>query len=145
MTRPAAAPRKTLQAELHRQRLGVYGRQGLTPARLAGLTGLEVALVRKTLQNMRHAGEAVNIGTPQQPRWRSPEVEDASRSSPRLAPLDKGNHYIGAELRPFAGRPGAMDAFNLPSLVNGERVPARRPTAQCVGVLLDKRSHQGGL
>lgn len=30
--------------------------------------------------------------------------------------------YNGAELRPFEGRPGAMDAFSLPSLRFGERV-----------------------
>lgn len=30
--------------------------------------------------------------------------------------------YDGAELRPFDGRPGAMDAYHLPSLRNGRRV-----------------------
>ena len=35
------------------------------------------------------------------------------------------DHYDGAELRPFAGRPGAMDAFELPSLRFGERVYRR--------------------
>lgn len=30
--------------------------------------------------------------------------------------------YNGAELRPFAGRPGALDALELPSLVNGKHV-----------------------
>ena len=29
--------------------------------------------------------------------------------------------YDGAELRPFTGRPGAMDAFDKPSLINGQR------------------------
>lgn len=29
--------------------------------------------------------------------------------------------YDGAELRPYQGRPGAMDAFSKPSLINGER------------------------
>ncbi len=35
--------------------------------------------------------------------------------------------HLGAELRPFAGRPGAMDAFALPSLNNGTRCPRVRP------------------
>lgn len=30
--------------------------------------------------------------------------------------------YTGAELRPYSGRPGAMDAYNLPSLQGGRRV-----------------------
>lgn len=30
----------------------------------------------------------------------------------------KEGHYQGAELRPFVGRPGAMQAFALPSRVN---------------------------
>lgn len=29
--------------------------------------------------------------------------------------------YDGQELKPFDGRPGAMDAYRLPSLVNGRR------------------------
>lgn len=33
--------------------------------------------------------------------------------------------YDGAELRPYIGRPGAMDAFNLPSLQGGRRVHYR--------------------
>lgn len=35
--------------------------------------------------------------------------------------------YDGAELRPYQGRPGAMDAFALPSLMAGVRVWRRRP------------------
>lgn len=35
--------------------------------------------------------------------------------------------YDGKELRPFAGRPGAMRAFELPSLVNGVAMPRVRP------------------
>lgn len=35
--------------------------------------------------------------------------------------------YNGAELRPFEGRPGAMDAFALPSLQAGKRVERKKP------------------
>jgi hypothetical protein len=35
--------------------------------------------------------------------------------------------YEGHELHPFAGRPGALEAFTVPSLQNGERVERRRP------------------
>ncbi len=30
--------------------------------------------------------------------------------------------YSGAELKPFAGRTGAMDAFKLPSLIGDQRL-----------------------
>ena len=36
--------------------------------------------------------------------------------------------YSGAELQPFTGRPGAMDAFAKPSREGGQLVPRRRPT-----------------
>ena len=38
-----------------------------------------------------------------------------------LAYKVKEDAYDGAELRPYQGRPGAMDAFSKPSLINGER------------------------
>ena len=37
-------------------------------------------------------------------------------------------HYTGAELRPYTGRPGALDAYKLPSLIDGQRVDRRPPT-----------------
>ncbi|MGB3068465.1 MAG: hypothetical protein WBC18_07955 [Ottowia sp.] len=39
--------------------------------------------------------------------------------------LKKQPTYDGAELRPFTGRPGAMDAFALPSLRFGQRIYRR--------------------
>jgi len=30
--------------------------------------------------------------------------------------------YNGEDLRPFEGRPGAMDAYKIPSLIAGKRV-----------------------
>jgi hypothetical protein len=36
--------------------------------------------------------------------------------------------------RPQPTRPGASDAFKLPSLIDGKRVERRPPSAQCVGV-----------
>ena len=40
--------------------------------------------------------------------------------APRLNKM--AGQYDGAELRPYNGRPGAMDAFDKPSLVNGQLV-----------------------
>lgn len=41
--------------------------------------------------------------------------------------------YQGTELKPFTGRPGAMDAFDKPSLVNGKQVPRKAPSIQLTG------------
>jgi hypothetical protein len=46
---------------------------------------------------------------------------DQPESLPVSAMTTRGN-YAGLELKPFEGRPGAMDAFALPSLVNGRLV-----------------------
>jgi hypothetical protein len=40
--------------------------------------------------------------------------------------LRDGATYDGAELRAFEGRPGAMDAYGLPSLISGQRVWRRQ-------------------
>ena len=39
--------------------------------------------------------------------------------TPRYTPYD------GAELRPFAARPGALDAYALPSVLLGQRTPRK--------------------
>lgn len=41
--------------------------------------------------------------------------------------------YLGEELRPFDGRPGAMDAFACPSLRNGVREAYNPPKPILVG------------
>jgi len=40
----------------------------------------------------------------------------------RAFDLRTAPNYVPRELRPFEGRPGAMDAHRLPSLINGVRV-----------------------
>ena len=79
------------------------------------------------------ARQIVNAGTAQQPKYRMRGEAHTSAAYHR----DWGR-YDGAELRPYTGRPGAMDAFNLPSMVQGQPVPARRPSAQLVGALADR-------
>jgi hypothetical protein len=60
------------------------------------------------------------------------KVRQMFKDAERVSMFDRPT-YEGAELRPFAARPGAMDTFDKPSLVNGERMPAKKPKAQCVG------------
>jgi len=46
--------------------------------------------------------------------------------APPRPPMKQGD-YDGRELQAFVGRPGAMDAFALPSVHNGQRVERRTP------------------
>lgn len=108
----------------------------LTPQRLAGLTGASLELVRKTLANMLRYGVITNVGTQKAPAYFLNDKEQADQSA-SLANIRHAVHnttYGGAELRPFDGRPGAMDAYKLPSVVNGKEIEPRRITAMCVGV-----------
>jgi hypothetical protein len=43
-----------------------------------------------------------------------------------------GGTYTGGELQPFTGRPGAMDAFTLPSIQGGKRVARKAPAIMSV-------------
>ncbi len=51
------------------------------------------------------------------------DVPQGPRETPITNATSRG-HYTGAELRPFAGRPGAMYAFALPSRM-GDRLVYR--------------------
>ena len=44
-----------------------------------------------------------------------------SGARPLQEVMQRGS-YQCPELRPYEGRPNAMDAYNLPSLINGRRV-----------------------
>ena len=43
----------------------------------------------------------------------------------RIANSSVREAYQGHELRPYTGRPGAMDAHRLPSLINGQLTYSR--------------------
>ena len=79
-----------------------------------------LGLVREA-EVVRHDGQNFTIG--------QPRVVVQKRHVPmvvREAPVRNSNAegtYSGAELLPYSGRPGAMAAYALPSLVGGRRVP----------------------
>jgi hypothetical protein len=57
---------------------------------------------------------------------------------------EHGVEYVradGAELKPFTGRPGSMDAYGLPSLRNGVRTTYSGPKPILTGQLVDKQNH----
>lgn len=141
--RSVSTARLKVERELGRVRAN--GTPGISPERLASTTGVPLKSVRRILQTLRMQHAAVNTGTTMAPLWRPSRPGDHVRTQAEL-PINNSTvsgDYIPVELRPFDGRPGAMDAFSLPSVVNGKPVPARRATAQCVGVLADKRNSAG--
>lgn len=71
-----------------------------------------LGLVR-TAGFVRHEGQNFTIGQP-----RVVVLKHAAPTVVREAPVRNSNAkgtYAGAELQPFSGRPGAMDAYALPS------------------------------
>ena len=80
--------------------------------RMAGLV--------RTAGFVRHEGQNFTIG--------KPHVVAHKRHAPpvvREAPVRNSNAkgtYAGAELQPFSGRPGAMDAYALPSRTFDKRI-----------------------
>lgn len=93
-------PWPELTALLGRSRWAIYGK-----AHNLGLT--------RITKTVRHDGQNFTIGQP-----RVVVLKNAVPTAVREAPVRNGNAkgtYSGAELQPFAGRPGAMDAYALPS------------------------------
>lgn len=117
--------RRAIEIVLHGARVG---EGALTPQRIASLSGVDLAATRTIIKSLVTAQFVVNAGTPQQPKYRWRSEAQSNESYVR----DWGR-YDGAELRAYAGRPSAMDAFELPSLVNGKHVQPKRPAAMCVG------------
>ena len=59
-------------------------------------------------------------------RRKSERLEAATRTTPICNSTTTGT-YLGAELQPCTHRPGAMDAYTLPSITMGRRIDRRRP------------------
>lgn len=103
----------------------------LSSDEIASRTGVEVHVVRVHLFRMMRDGLAHNTGTPgkRSAARYAPGPHPSVLAQPRPTTQVRAGTYDGRELRPFAGRPGALDAFTLPSLQNGERQAYRAPAA----------------
>ena len=108
----------------------------LSADQVAAATGLPMADVRMHLSNLKLAGTVVNVGTTLDAQYQHTSAastayarSNASSTTAPAAPRSAfgSGTYTGAELQPYTGRPGAMDAYALPSLSNGQRVPRRAP------------------
>lgn len=114
---------------------------GIGTERIASLTGIDIATVRRNLAHIRDANQLFNLGTPNKPLYvlqaDKPSVPTVAKPV-KFVPKDT---YDGAELRPYVGRPGAMDAYKLPSLKNGQHIPYNGIRPQLVGALKDNSNN----
>lgn len=124
-------------AQTSRGRLAVESvlqraQEPLSPQDVAERVGsiIDLVHVRRILQALRADRVIVNVGTTNRPQYRMRGKTGTSQAPHRSY---GAGTYDGAELRPFAGRPGAMDAFACPSLNGDQLTPYRGPRAQCVG------------
>jgi hypothetical protein len=78
------------------------------------------------LKKVRHNLGRYNI-------WESERI-----NTPKTSPTGR---YDGAELKPFTGRPGSMDAYTLPSLNSGVRTAYSGPKPMLTSQLVDKQNH----
>lgn len=107
----------------------------LTSLQVAKRTGLDVKIVRsrmatlrlsKTIESLTFEGNIVyqvlideapeEVAKPAYPLVQSPKILNSTSREP----------YVGKELDAFDGRPGAMDAYSLPSVLNGVRTYPKR-------------------
>lgn len=128
---PPAAHNKTPDrlAVEHALRAGTVANP-LSSDQIAARSGVALAQARVHIYNTVSHGHAHNTAPGQQPAlyaWGAPLPKASGHAQPRIPASISPGDYAGAELRPFDGRPGAMVAFSLPSLVDGQRVPRRAP------------------
>lgn len=137
-TRPSTAKsdtRKTVEEVIK----DYSKRGGIAPSRIAEILGLDVGSVRRYTNPLRDSGWAVNVGTRNAPLYvRATDVQTKAAEPVRHVP--RGN-YDPIELRAFDGRPGSMDAYKLPSMVDGVRVPYNGIRPQLVGALKDSSNN----
>lgn len=124
---PRSGQRRAVEAALR----GTTPSTAVSVAQLAERTGYTVIQIRSALNALVQIGFALNVCPHQLPALYCLGHRGRARSASgapapiRTIPEDR---YDGKELRPYTGRPGAMRAFELPSLVDGRRVERARPT-----------------
>jgi hypothetical protein len=122
--RPQSAERKAVEAVMRTATPSTP----LTPGQIASRAGVADRTARAHICAILHRGLAYNTAAGKRRAasyaWGS---DPAIATLPRVQPTVRAGSYDGRELRPYEGRPGAMDAFTLPSLQNGKRVPRKAP------------------
>jgi len=101
--------------QVNRQKASV--RLRLSPLTRRGLVVSSRVGSHKTIYTVTDAGHKVL----------QPPAPVGKLTPPRGLNHDRSALYCGSELKPYTGRPGAMAAFDLPSLVGGQRIERTAP------------------
>jgi hypothetical protein len=99
----------------------------LSADEVAARTGLPMTQVRVHISNMCAQGAAHNTQPGTRAARYAPGPVPRGTATPIPSEPRNTRDYEGRELQPYTGRPGAMDAFTLPSLQNGRRVERKAP------------------
>jgi hypothetical protein len=119
MTSPQKGPvRKAIERVLAR------AEKPLSRAEICERSGQTSEAVGVALWAMMDAGDCYSDNKRPTARYTAePQTAPVPKlPTPRAFNYQTAPLYVPHELRPFEGRPGAMDAHRLPSLINGVRV-----------------------
>jgi hypothetical protein len=103
----------------------------ITAEQIATVSGIDITVVRKHIDNCAANDIAHNVRTPQDaayaagPKPDRPKAVDVAQQMPQ--PRQAWTHGTYTGEKPAAIRPGSMDAYGLPTLSNGERIERKRP------------------
>lgn len=133
-SQPKTASRLAVEAALQGA-----GHHGLNYGQLADKTNLSVMTVKAVIKAMEAKAKVQRIGLSSATKYvlesELAKAEAAKREA-RQTPLRNsttGQPLSAPWLRSHSTRPGANDAFDLPSLVGGVRTPAQKPVSMGTG------------
>lgn len=144
-SQPKTASRLAVEAALQ-----AAGHHGLNYGQLAEKTQLSVMTVKAVIKAMEAKAKVQRIGLSSATKYvlesELAKAEAAKREA-RQTPLRNsttGQPLSAPWLRSHSDRPGANDAFNLPSLVGGVRTQPQKPMSMCTGPAVRAMALGGG-
>lgn len=116
----------------------------MTTSAIAEMVGVDIGKAKMIIEGMNKSTRRKSLDgaldTKRLGNVYSYRILETKKEVLKPAQNNLGKYYDGKELLPFQGRPGAMDAFSIPSLMNGVRVPYIGPRPQCSHRVPDSRS-----
>lgn len=145
-SQPKTASRLAVEAALH-----AAGHHGLNYGQLAEKTNLSVMTVKAVIKAMEAKAKVQRIGLSSATKYvleSELAKAEAAKRERREAPLRNSTttdrNWAPTWLRSHSDRPGANDAFSLPSLVGGVRTQPQKPMSMCTGPAVRAMALGGG-
>jgi hypothetical protein len=93
----------------------------LTRAELAAHLGIPKPTINLAVRDLLREGKVFEAGDEYPQRFTTRRMQATERTQSSVMDYRERPVYEPLELRDFTGRAGAMDAYRLPSLINGQR------------------------